>query len=59
MTHELWFTLNTKMYDYLTSVTLSDLVESQLKKVGGDVSVLQDARRIGPNSRTKSTSAFA
>ena len=59
MTHELWTTLNTKMYDYLTSVTLSDLVDSQLKKVGGDVSVLRDARRIGPNPRAKSTPAFA
>lgn len=59
MTHELWTTLNTKMYDYLTSVTLSDLVDSQLKKVGSDVSILQDARHIGPNSHSKSTSAFA
>ena len=59
MTHELWTTLNTKMYDYLTSGTLSDLVDSQLKKVGGDVSVLRDARRIGPNPRAKSTPAFA
>ena len=59
MTQELWTTLNTKMYDYLTSVTLSDLVDSQLKKVGGDVSVLRDARRIGPNPRAKSTPAFA
>ena len=59
MTHEMWTTLNTKMYDYLTSVTLSDLVDSQLKKVGGDVSVLRDARRIGPNPRAKSTPAFA
>ena len=58
MTHELWTTLNFKMYEYLTSVTLSDLVDSQLKKLGGDISVLNDARdparRIGSRSRFKS-----
>jgi Rrf2 family iron-sulfur cluster assembly transcriptional regulator len=50
MTHELWTTLNAKMYEYLTSVTLADLVDIQLKKLGGDVSVLQDARRSGARS---------
>ena len=59
MTHDLWATLNFKMYEYLTSVTLSDLVDSQLKKVGGDIAVLKDARRIGPSPRTKSLEAFA
>jgi Rrf2 family iron-sulfur cluster assembly transcriptional regulator len=33
MTHDLWSTLNRKMLDYLASVTLSDLVEKQRKKV--------------------------
>jgi Rrf2 family iron-sulfur cluster assembly transcriptional regulator len=28
MTHDLWATLNVKMFDYLTSVTLADLVAS-------------------------------
>jgi Rrf2 family iron-sulfur cluster assembly transcriptional regulator len=32
MTHDLWTTLNHKMYDYLSSVTLADLVEAQVKK---------------------------
>lgn len=59
MTHELWSTLNFKMYEYLTSVTLSDLVDKQLSKPGGDVSVLKDARRGGTNSRAKAISALA
>ena len=34
LTHELWTTLNRKMYDYLESVTLSDLVEKHCRKTG-------------------------
>src|ERR1700682_2728764 len=41
MTHDRWATLNTKMYDYLASVTLDHLVEHQR---GKPVSVLQDCR---------------
>jgi Rrf2 family iron-sulfur cluster assembly transcriptional regulator len=59
MTHELWATLNLKMYDYLSSVTLSDLADKQLKKPGGEVSVLRDARRNRENSRAKSMAAVA
>jgi Rrf2 family iron-sulfur cluster assembly transcriptional regulator len=59
MTHELWTTLNSKMYEYLTSVTLSNLVDIQLKKLGGDVSVLKDARRVSASSRFKSVAAPA
>lgn len=33
MTHDLWSTLNFKMYEYLSSVTLADLVERQVKKL--------------------------
>ena len=33
MTHDLWATLNAKMYDYLSSVTLADLVAHQNGKV--------------------------
>ena len=33
MTHELWTTLNRKMYEYLESVTLATLVERQKKKL--------------------------
>ncbi len=32
MTHELWANLNTKMVDYLDSVSLQDLVDQQRKK---------------------------
>ena len=53
MTHELWTTLNRKMYEYLTSVTLADLVQKQLDKVGGDIGMLRDLKRIGPRPRIK------
>ena len=43
MTHELWSTLNDKMYEYLNSVSLADLVASQ-KQRGEHVSVLEDKR---------------
>lgn len=57
MTHELWTTLNAKMYEYLASVTLADLVAIQLKKLGGDVSVLKDVRRAGARDKTMSATA--
>jgi Rrf2 family iron-sulfur cluster assembly transcriptional regulator len=41
MTHDLWATLNAKMYDYLSSVTLADLVAHQN---GKHVAVLHDWR---------------
>ena len=59
MTHELWTTLNFKMYEYLTSVALSDLVDKQLKKIGGDVAILNDARRVVPGSRAKRLAVMA
>jgi Rrf2 family iron-sulfur cluster assembly transcriptional regulator len=43
MTHNLWATLNEKLYDYLSSVTLKDLVDEQLAKEG-NVAVLADRR---------------
>jgi len=43
MTHNLWATLNEKLYEYLHSVTLQDLVNEQLAK-GGNVTVLMDRR---------------
>ena len=45
MTHDLWTTLNAKMYDYLSSVTLADLVGKQLRKMAGDAAVVKDVRR--------------
>lgn len=43
MTHNLWATLNDKLYEYLNSVTLQDLVEEHLAK-NGNVTVLMDRR---------------
>ena len=43
MTHDLWTRLNEKMFAYLESVKLSDLVAEQQRK--GHVAVLQDRRR--------------
>jgi Rrf2 family iron-sulfur cluster assembly transcriptional regulator len=47
MTHDLWATLNTKMHDYLSSVSLADLVEHQ---TGKHVAVLHD-RRTADNEK--------
>jgi len=41
MTHDLWATLNEKMYDYLSSVTLADLVAHTS---GKPVAVIKDFR---------------
>ncbi|HUJ88015.1 MAG TPA: Fe-S cluster assembly transcriptional regulator IscR [Burkholderiales bacterium] len=46
MTHDLWATLNAKMYDYLNSVTLADLVAHQS---GKHVAVLHDWRAAEAN----------
>src|SRR5450759_551101 len=43
MTHNLWAALNEKLYAYLNSVTLQDLVTEQLAK-NGPVTVLLDRR---------------
>jgi len=50
MTHDLWATLNAKMYEYLASVTLHDLVTKQKDKVA----LIADLR-IGPRPRNKDT----
>ena len=59
MTHELWSTLNFKMYEYLSSVSLFDLVSRQMQKEGGDISVLKPARRPVPNLAGKALSGDA
>lgn len=48
MTHDLWATLTAKMYDYLSSVTLADLVAHQN---GKHVAVLLDWRAAEANKR--------
>ena len=40
MTHDLWATLNTKMFEYLSAVTLQDLVDQQKKQTN----VIKDLR---------------
>jgi Rrf2 family iron-sulfur cluster assembly transcriptional regulator len=45
MTHDLWATLNEKMHDYLSSVTLGDLVAHQQ---GKPVSVIKHFRPAQP-----------
>ena len=47
MTHDLWARLNEKMYDYLSSVTLADLVDHQQ---GKHVAVLHDERAAQNNA---------
>jgi Rrf2 family iron-sulfur cluster assembly transcriptional regulator len=41
MTHDLWATLNKKMHEYLSSVSLADLVAQQANR---PVAVLHDKR---------------
>jgi Rrf2 family iron-sulfur cluster assembly transcriptional regulator len=59
LTHDLWATLNLKMYEYLESVTLSDLVEKHLSKPGAEISLLKDARRPGARARGGALPAVA
>ena len=55
MTHDLWATLNAKMFEYLSSVTLGELVDSQLKS-GATVKTV---RRVGTIARARPMSAAA
>jgi Rrf2 family iron-sulfur cluster assembly transcriptional regulator len=49
MTHDLWSTLNSKMYDYLASVSLAELVARQKLKLGGQTtSIMEDKRPLAP-----------
>jgi Rrf2 family iron-sulfur cluster assembly transcriptional regulator len=55
MTHDLWSTLNAKMFDFLASVTLAELVEREKSKQGRNgVAMLEDKRRLGPQPRARS-----
>jgi Rrf2 family iron-sulfur cluster assembly transcriptional regulator len=46
MTHELWATLNDKMFEYLSSVSLAELVARQRDRAEREgVAVLEDKRR--------------
>lgn len=48
MTHDLWSTLNAKMFDYLASVTLGELVERQKLELSAWTSVAVEDKRPGP-----------
>jgi Rrf2 family iron-sulfur cluster assembly transcriptional regulator len=62
MTHDLWTALNTKMIEFLSSVTLKKLVDEQiakgvsvaeqppLKRAISSVPVVKPIRVTGPNS---------
>lgn len=53
MTHDLWSTLNAKMFDYLASVTLAELVCREKSKRGAGTIALED-KRLGPQPRARS-----
>ena len=52
MTHDLWTTLNIKMYEYLSSVTMAELVRRERCKHDG-MAVIEDQRRLGPQPRAR------
>ncbi len=52
MTHDLWATLNEKLHEYLNTVTLQNLANEQLAKMG-KVTVLMD-RRSAPSRKVVS-----
>jgi Rrf2 family iron-sulfur cluster assembly transcriptional regulator len=56
MTHDLWATLNAKMHEYLSSVSLADLVEHQN---GKHVAVLHDRRAQEPQPDGKPVAVAA
>ncbi len=56
MTHDLWATLNEKMHEYLSSVSLGDLVAHQH---GKPVAVLKDFRNAEKTAQTSSEKVAA
>ena len=53
MTHDLWSTLNARMFDYLAAVTLAALVAREKAKRAPGAVVLEDKRRLGPQPRAR------
>ncbi|PKO89641.1 MAG: Fe-S cluster assembly transcriptional regulator IscR [Betaproteobacteria bacterium HGW-Betaproteobacteria-12] len=53
MTHDLWSTLNSKMYDYLASVTLGELVDRQKLKVSAPPAAVLEDKRREPQTRLR------
>ncbi|MEY2632871.1 MAG: hypothetical protein RIR00_1525 [Pseudomonadota bacterium] len=58
MTHDLWATLNDKMYEYLSSVYLADLVNKQKAKMA-NAGVVLEQRVMPPLRRDKDGSALS
>jgi Rrf2 family iron-sulfur cluster assembly transcriptional regulator len=57
MTHDLWTNLNKRMFEYLDSVNVADLVAQQKHK-SAEVSVLHDGRQR-PSPRSEGLAATA
>jgi Rrf2 family iron-sulfur cluster assembly transcriptional regulator len=55
MTHQLWTTLNLRMFEYLSSVTLAELVMQQGEV--GSAAILQDERPARRSRRPAATEA--
>lgn len=55
MTHDLWSTLNSKMFDYLASVTLGELVERERLKLAAQSSAVIEDSRLGPQPHLRGT----
>ena len=58
MTHELWTSLNEKMFEYLNSVTLAQLVAQQRER-SGVTAVMHDERPLRRVRRTTEELAAA
>lgn len=50
LTHDLWASLNEKIFSYLESVSIRQLVDNQRAKEAG-VAPVHDMRRVSPKSR--------
>ena len=59
MTHDLWTTLNSKMYDYLASVSLAELVNKQKLKMNAKTSIVTDQRPASSRSAREKVAAVA
>ena len=60
MTHDLWSTLNQKMYEYLSSVSLQNLVTNNAHKDEyHTVTLVTPDQRLGPRPRTKALTVSA
>lgn len=58
MTHQLWTTLTNRMLDYLSSVTLAELVEQQRSKIGSS-ELMRERELRNQTRRVRRTIAVA